>query len=174
VSGLDQDTSLIGTTARRTTRSPASATPAASTRVDVDDGTTSVDGTLNIPGTPPVNPALGVTAVAYTNNDANPCTATTLFDIDTTNDNVVVQAPANAGSLSPTGKLGVDATSPVGFDIYSQLGYGTPVGVRALATFNAPDGSRPCTASTCSPAVSLPWARSESNVVDLAIPTDQR
>ena len=78
-------------------------------RVNVDDGTTNVDGTLNIPGTTPVNPALGVTAVAYTNNDADPNTATTLFDIDTTNDNIVIQAPANAGSLSPTGKLGVDA-----------------------------------------------------------------
>ena len=74
-------------------------------RTNVADGTTNVDGTLNIPGTPPVSPALGVTAAAYTNNDADPNTVTTLFDIDTTNDNVVVQAPANAGSLSPTGKL---------------------------------------------------------------------
>ena len=109
-------------------------------RVNVDDGTTNVDGTLNIPGTTPVNPALGVTAVAYTNNDADPNTATTLFDIDTTNDNTVIQAPANAGSLSPTGKLGVDAASPVGFDIYSSLGYGTTTGLRALATFAAPGG----------------------------------
>ena len=35
---------------------------------------------LNIPGAPPVSPALGVTAAAYTNNDADPNTATTLFD----------------------------------------------------------------------------------------------
>ena len=53
-------------------------------RVNVDDGTATVDGTLNIPGATPVNPALGVTAAAYTNNDADPKTATTLFDIDTT------------------------------------------------------------------------------------------
>ena len=143
-------------------------------RVNVDDGTTNVDGTLNIPGATPVNPALGASAVAYTNNDADPNTVTTLFDIDTTNDNVVIQAPANAGSLSPTGKLGVDAASPVGFDIYSSLGYGTTTGLRPLATFAGPDGK------TNLYRVDLLAGRVSQvgtfrvPVVDIAIPTDQR
>jgi len=59
----------------------------------------------------------GVSAAAYTNNDLNANTATTLFDLDSAMDQVAVQAPANAGSLSATGKLGVDAGSDAGFDI---------------------------------------------------------
>lgn len=51
----------------------------------------------------------------YTNNDLADTTATTLFDIDTTNDQVVLQVPANAGTLSPTGKLGIAAA-----DIYAE------------------------------------------------------
>ncbi len=108
-------------------------------RVNVDTGAATVDGPLNLPAAmPPVNPAIGVTAVAYTNNDFDPATATTLFDVDTTNDNVVIQAPANAGSLSPTGKLGVDAANEVGFDIYSELRDGTTSVNRPLASIAAP------------------------------------
>ncbi|MBG0562806.1 DUF4394 domain-containing protein [Actinoplanes aureus] len=80
-------------------------------------GTTVADATLTIP--PATTPATGVTAVAYTNNDLSPDTATTLFDLDTTLDQIAVQAPANAGLLSPTGKLGVDAGAEAGFDIYT-------------------------------------------------------
>jgi hypothetical protein len=62
-------------------------------------------------------PALGVTGAAYTNNDLDAATATTLFDIDTTADRVSIQSPANAGTLAPTGGLGVDAGPDAGFDI---------------------------------------------------------
>ena len=142
-------------------------------RVNVDDGTATVDGVLNIPGTPPVSPAPGVTAAAYTNNDADPNTATTLFDIDTTNDNTVIQAPANAGSLSPTGKLGVDAAGAVGFDIYSEQRDGTTVGLQALASIGTSDGT------TSLYRVDLLTGRATTvgpfsqAVVDIAIPTDQ-
>ena len=51
--------------------------------------------------------ALGLTGAAYTNNDLNqPSTATTLFDIDTTLDQVVIQSPPGNGILVATGKLG--------------------------------------------------------------------
>ncbi|WUR82871.1 DUF4394 domain-containing protein [Streptomyces phaeochromogenes] len=93
-------------------------------------GTTAVDGTLTNPPVPP-NPgatALGVTGAAYTNNDLDATTATTLFDLDTTLDQVSVQSPANAGNLAPTGKLGVDAPLNSGFDIYSSARNGTNTG----------------------------------------------
>src|SRR5262245_33899820 len=47
-------------------------------RINVADGVTTVDGSL----TNPPNPATGVTGAMYTNNDADPNTGTTLFDID--------------------------------------------------------------------------------------------
>lgn len=88
-------------------------------RHDVVGGTTVADGPLTYPATPtaPAATAVGVTAAAYTNNDLDPATATTLFDIDTTLDQVVLQSPANAGLLASTGKLGVDAGADAGFDI---------------------------------------------------------
>lgn len=95
-------------------------------------GTTAVDGTLTNPPVPPATTgatARGVTAAAYTNNDLNASTATTLFDLDTALDQVSVQSPANAGNLAPTGKLGVDAGSDAGFDILTSgtrnTGYAT-------------------------------------------------
>ena len=87
-------------------------------------GVTIDDGTLNyLPVPPATTPttALGVTGAAYTNNDLDPNTATTLFDIDSTLDQVVIQSPPNNGTLVPTGKLGRDTDSQVGFDIASRL-----------------------------------------------------
>jgi hypothetical protein len=78
-------------------------------------GATIADGTLTYP--PATAPVSGVSAAAYTNNDLSASTATTLFDLDTALDQVAIQAPANAGSLSATGKLGVDAGTDAGFDI---------------------------------------------------------
>ncbi|MDX2937131.1 DUF4394 domain-containing protein [Streptomyces ipomoeae] len=85
-------------------------------------GTTAVDGTLTNPPVPPATTgatAQGVTGAAYTNNDLDAGTATTLFDLDTAQDRISLQSPANAGSLAPTGKLGADAPPNSGFDIYS-------------------------------------------------------
>ncbi|MCX5557557.1 DUF4394 domain-containing protein [Streptomyces sp. NBC_00038] len=132
-------------------------------------GTTAVDGTLTNPPVPP-NPgatALGVTGAAYTNNDLDTTTATTLFDLDTTLDQVSVQSPANAGNLAPTGKLGVDAPLNSGFDIYSSARNGTNTGyaVTGGKTFriNLLTGKATSTGS-------FPQGR---QVVDLAIPLRQ-
>ena len=84
-------------------------------------GQTQTDGALNYPGPPAINPAMGLSGAAYTNNDLDPNTGTTLFDIDTSLNQVVIQSPPNAGSLVATGMLTVDADSPVGFDIYTEL-----------------------------------------------------
>lgn len=91
-------------------------------RHDVNTDTTTVDGTLTYPAVPPGEPTTGtgITAAAYTNNDLDPNTATTLFVLDTVLDQVVLQSPANSGSLASTGKLTVDADTEAGFDIYSR------------------------------------------------------
>ena len=78
--------------------------------------------------------ALGVVGAAYTNNDLDTNTATTLYDLDTALDQVVTQVPANAGTLSPTGKLGVDAGSSAGFDVYSDVRAGSTVANSGFAT----------------------------------------
>ena len=85
-------------------------------------GTTALQGTLTYTP-PPAAPvaALGITAAAYTNNDLSSNTATTLFDIDTTMDQVAIQFPPGNGILGATGTLGVDADPQAGFDIASRL-----------------------------------------------------
>ncbi|WP_338671947.1 DUF4394 domain-containing protein [Streptomyces sp. SCSIO 30461] len=106
-------------------------------RHNIDDPaaplTTIVDGTLTNPTMPP-STALGATAAAYTNNDLNGATATTLFDIDTLADRVSLQSPANAGTLAPTGNLGVDAGPDAGFDIHFDAKSGTNRGFATLET----------------------------------------
>ncbi len=114
--------------------------------------TTSVDTALAYPLPPPVGtvPATGVTAAAYTNNDLDTSTGTTLFDIDTANvggatdpqDVVAVQSPANAGSLVATGSLGIDAGRVAGFDIFSELRNGVAVSNRGFASLSVGGNNR--------------------------------
>jgi hypothetical protein len=78
--------------------------------------------------------ATGITGIAYTNNDLDANTGTTLFDIDTSLNQVALQSPPNAGSLVATGKLTIDADSPVGFDIYTTLRNGVAVDNSAYAS----------------------------------------
>lgn len=94
-------------------------------RVNVDTGAATTDVALSGPG---------VAAVGYTNNDADPTTATTLYDIDTAADQVSIQAPPNNGTLNPVGMLGVDTAAAVGFDIFSDLDDGTTEDVAAFAS----------------------------------------
>ena len=94
-------------------------------------GMTIADGVLNYAaGTP----ATGVTAVAYTNNDLEPTSGTTLFDIDTSLNQVIIQSPPNAGSLVATGQLTVDPDTPAGFDIYTDLQDGMALNNRGFAS----------------------------------------
>ncbi|MEU9237206.1 DUF4394 domain-containing protein [Streptomyces subrutilus] len=109
-------------------------------RHNIDDAaaplTTTVDGTLTNPTMPP-STAMGVTGAAYTNNDLSAATATTLFDLDTVADRISLQSPANAGTLAPTGNLGVDAALDAGFDIYFNPAAGTNHGFAAIGTGGA-------------------------------------
>jgi Domain of unknown function (DUF4394) len=79
-------------------------------------------------------PATGLTGAAYTNNDLDPNTGTTLFDIDSSLDQVVIQSPPNNGSLVATGKLTADPDTPVGFDIYTTLQDGAAINNSAFAS----------------------------------------
>ncbi len=136
-------------------------------------GVTLVDGVLNYTaGTP----AAGVTGAAYTNNDLDPLTSTTLYDIDSTLDQVVLQSPPNNGSLAATGKLTVDTTASVGFDIFSTVRNGVTVKIEALASFTAANGFIGLY------SINLPTGKATlqgtfknwDRVIDIAIPLDQR
>ncbi|MDQ3664267.1 MAG: DUF4394 domain-containing protein [Actinomycetota bacterium] len=132
-------------------------------------GPTTMDGNLNYEGVP----AMGVTAAAYTNNDLDVNTATTLYDIDTMLDQVAIQAPANQGDLSPTGKLGVDAKRNAGFDIYSTVDGGTTVDVDGFATLRVNDTFKLYKITLFTGKADNRGAF-DRRVTDIAIPLNQR
>ena len=141
-------------------------------RANVVTGVTLEDADLNTP--PTAGATLGVTAAAYTNNDLDATTATTLFDINTVTDRVVIQAPPNNGSLNPTGGLRVDASGDAGFDIYSRLQAGITAEVKAFAALRAFGTARFYRVDLLTGQAQLrgPFRRSRP-VVDIAIPTAQ-
>jgi hypothetical protein len=115
-------------------------------RLNPNDGTAIVDGTLN-PAT------TGATGAAYNNNFAG-TTTTTLFVIDTVADALFRQDPPNAGTLVRIGALGVDASGPVTFDIDANgTAFATFVvgGVTRLYTINLATGAATA-AATAFPA----------------------
>jgi hypothetical protein len=135
-------------------------------------GMTQNDGTLTIP--PATTPAAGVTGAAYTNNDLDANTATTLFDIDTVNDTVVVQSPANNGLLAQAGKLQVDAGTSVGFDIYSRNRFGVTQGNIGYATVSVLGRYSFFQVNLLTGKLSrIGGFRADTQVMDLAIPLDQ-
>lgn len=132
-------------------------------------GPTLMDGNLNYEGMP----ALGVTSAAYTNNDLDVNTATTLYDIDTNLDQVAIQAPANQGDLSATGKVGVNAKRNAGFDIYSTVDGGTTVDVDGFATLRVGDKFRLYKIKLFTGKANDRGAF-DRRVTDIAIPLNQR
>ncbi|WP_373546797.1 DUF4394 domain-containing protein [Chamaesiphon sp.] len=102
-------------------------------------GTTMVDGTIAYATTDTnagVSPT--ITASAYTNSFAGaPAGRTTqLFDIDSNLDVLVLQNPANSGTLATIGSLGVNVGTVGGFDIFSPSS-----GVNIAFAAFAPSGS---------------------------------
>jgi hypothetical protein len=140
-------------------------------RVAVDTGAATVDGALSVTS-PTV--ATGVIAAAYTNNDDNPNTGTTLFVLDATTDQVFIQAPPNNGSLNAVGKLALDAGSASGFDIYSQRKNGPTVGNTGYAVFANGSGR---TFYQVNLLTGRGWPRGNfkatDDVVDVAVPFGQ-
>jgi hypothetical protein len=78
-------------------------------RINPNTGIVIHDTDLN-PGTP------HVIAAAYINS-FHGTTTTTLYDIDTSSDMLLMQNPPNNGTLGTVGSLGVDMVDLVGFDI---------------------------------------------------------
>jgi hypothetical protein len=101
---------------------------------------TAADGTQLQPGDTftdkPLNRAPGVVATgvsgaAYSNNDNDPATATTLYDIDYRKDQLLTQNPPNDGTLTNPLPLGQTTGRRVGFDIRT-----TPQGDLAVASLS--------------------------------------
>jgi hypothetical protein len=141
-------------------------------------GVTLSDAPLTIMAGTMVVTATGVTAAAYTNNDLATSTGTTLYDVATTQDQVVVQSPPNgipggvAANLVPTGSLGVDAGLAAGLDIYSVVVGGVTVDNLGFGVLNTSMGSGFYSVNFQTGAASFLDAFKDQ-VVDVALPLGQ-
>ncbi|MCW1925510.1 DUF4394 domain-containing protein [Luteolibacter arcticus] len=93
-------------------------------RLNPDTGEiAAVDASLAYAGGDPNFAAVpNVVASAYNNNDNDPLTGTTLFNIDAGRDILTNQNPPNNGTLNTIGSLGVDAQQVAGFDVSGSTG----------------------------------------------------
>ncbi|MGH9184836.1 MAG: DUF4394 domain-containing protein [Acidimicrobiales bacterium] len=101
-------------------------------RVNVDTGMV-VDADPTTPGTQFDRPLAfvagdpnegrnpSVVGAAYTNNDANPLTDTTLYDIDSAREVLAIQNPPNDGALRTVGSLQFNTNQFLGFDVSTGL-----------------------------------------------------
>ena len=100
-------------------------------RINVITGATTVDGSLAYATSDPnasANP--NIVGSAYSNSFAG-ATTTTLYEIDSDLDTLVIQNPPNNGVLNTVGRLGVDTSNLTGFDIAASS-------TRAFASLTAP------------------------------------
>lgn len=69
-----------------------------------------------------------IDAAAYINNNPTMGGTTALYDMDSRNDELLLQSPPNAGTVSTIGSFGltIDALSGIGFDIFTPLGSSDP------------------------------------------------
>jgi hypothetical protein len=137
-------------------------------RIDVSTGVTTVDGMLRY-ATGAGSPR--VTAAAYTNNDNDPATATTLYDLDGETDTLYTQAPPNDGVLNRVGPIGAPFWAQAGLDIYTEGASSIALvslryrGSTNLSVVNLTTGAIS--------AASTMRIGSQAAVVDIAIPTMQ-
>ncbi len=117
-------------------------------------------------------PATGLSGAAYTNNDLDANTATSLFDIDTSLDQIVLQSPPDTGVLAANGKLSVDAGAEVGFDIYSLLFRGRTRTNLGFAVASSGNASRFYSVNLLTGRLTF-MGRFGTQVVDIAVPLAQ-
>jgi hypothetical protein len=116
-------------------------------------------------------PALGVTGAAYTDNDVEAVTATTLFDLDTVL-NRVAPVPGQRRHAGPTGTRPADIGPDAGFDIYSSLTDGVTDGNAAFASVEV-DGERRLWAVDVLTGSAADLGEFGAEVTDLAVELDQ-
>ncbi len=101
-------------------------------RYTFDPKATTADAPLNVPDTDPR--VQGIAAAAYTNNDNDDATGTALYDLNIETDAVVLQVPANAGTITSQGPLRAGAGVQAGFDIFTRVKKGKATANLAYAT----------------------------------------
>ncbi len=155
---------IVSDTGQNLRAFPSATTPAGVARVT---GQTIVDSTLNEAGIP----TTGVVGAAYTNNDNDPATGTTLYDIDAAADRLLVQNPPNTGTLTAVGSLQVPTRPVAGFDIamIPVMGVATNFAYIATTSEEGKPLSSLRTINLVSGATVTEWGTFGVQVLDIAV-----
>lgn len=103
-----------------------------------DGNVTTADATLNVPDMSPR--VRGIVGAAYTNNDNDDTTGTALFDLNSATDSIVLQVPANAGTITNQGPMRKKSSARAGFDILTTRKNGKAIANTAYATLGGKTG----------------------------------
>ena len=142
------------------------------------NGTTVADAPLTVMSGTNVVTATGIVGAAYTNNDVDADTATSLYDLDVMGDRVALQSPPNgvpgavAANIVPTGNLGIDAQAPAGFDIYTRRERGVAIDNLGFASFRV-NGTPAFYRMNFLTGEAIFIGVLGDDVVDVALPLDQ-
>ncbi|WP_293393742.1 DUF4394 domain-containing protein [Nevskia sp.] len=147
-------------------------------RHDLNTAITLVDDPLDYPPASPLNTAgptvQGICDVAYSNNDYDPATGTTLFTLDSTLDQLDIQSPPNNGTLSPVTKLSIPIGLYSGLDILTTLKDGKAVtNIGYIAVDNGNVTSTLYSVDLFTGTVSAPLATTPRRIIDFAVPPNQ-
>lgn len=147
-------------------------------RHDLATGITMVDDPLDYPPASPLNTsgptAFGIVGAAYSNNDYDPATGTTLFVLDSTLKQLSIQSPANNGTLSPITKLSIPFGLFSGIDILTTLKDGKAVtNIGYIAVDNGDVTSTLYSVDLFTGTVSAPLATTPRRIIDFAVPPNQ-
>ncbi len=145
-------------------------------RINPDTGANVDDPAITGPEDGAINPAGDLVGSAYTNSEPG-AADTTLYGVDSGTDQLVLQNPPNAGTLTNVGPLGINASGNLGYDIVPEDNQGfvacdDPQGTAGpvdptLYSVNpggaAPTGRAPrCPWARSAPAVPTWWASRSS------------
>jgi len=143
-------------------------------RINLADGSTTVDGTLKLDRRTATTPDVsGVTAVAYSNTFREAC-RTTIYYLDSSAGRLLTATDPNAGTVFAVGSLGVVAGDIDGFDVITGTaadGLPTNTAVAVLSVNGVPTLHSIDLASGAAAALGALGVASGEQVVALAVPT---
>ena len=132
--------------------------------VDVDTIPAVVTPQTGLSGTPPRT----IAGIAYTNNFAG-ATSTSLFDINSARNFLVLQNPPASGVLTDVGPLGLDVSNDAGFDIQTNPVTGTNIAY-AVFTVNGVTGLYNVNLSTGAATFVGSFGLGAVEIIGLALP----
>lgn len=147
-------------------------------RHDLSTGVTTTEAALNYPpAAAPNTPgptSKGIVAAAYSNNDGDPSTGTTLFVLDAATNQLSILSPSASGTLTKVAKLSVTFGLFSGIDILTKLdGNRAVTNIGYIAVDNGDVTSTLYSVDLFTGKVSAPLVTTPRRIIDFAVPPNQ-